>query len=126
MDIYHYHPETGVFLGHGQADESPLEPGVWLIPAHATTEQPLEPGDNEQVVWRGTSWQLQPIPEPIPEPEPEPQPDPTPASVDFLRRIAFTEESDPLYFKAQRGEATMDEWLAKVEEIRLRYPNLAQ
>ena len=27
-----------------------------------------------------------------------------------------------LFFKAQRGEATMEEWEAKVAEIRSRYP----
>jgi hypothetical protein len=38
------------------------------------------------------------------------------------RAAAYKEESDPLFFKAQRGEATTEEWLAKVEEIRNRYP----
>jgi hypothetical protein len=38
------------------------------------------------------------------------------------RASAYTTEADPLFFKAQRGEATLDEWSAKVEEIRTRYP----
>jgi hypothetical protein len=38
------------------------------------------------------------------------------------RAVAYTAEADPLFFKAQRGEATLDEWSAKVEEIRTRYP----
>jgi hypothetical protein len=38
------------------------------------------------------------------------------------RRDAYTAESDPLFFKAQRGEATMDEWQAKVQEIKARFP----
>lgn len=38
-----------------------------------------------------------------------------------LRAAAYREESDPLFFKAQRGEATMEEWLAKVEEIKNRW-----
>ena len=38
------------------------------------------------------------------------------------RASAYTTEADPLFFKAQRGEATMDEWKAKVAEIRSRYP----
>ena len=38
------------------------------------------------------------------------------------RAEAYRIEADPLYFKAQRGEATMDEWLALVAEIKMRYP----
>lgn len=38
------------------------------------------------------------------------------------RASAYTAEADPLFFKAQRGEATIEEWEAKVEEIRTRYP----
>jgi hypothetical protein len=45
---------------------------------------------------------------------------PTPITAEMLRRVAFTEEADPIFFKAQRGEATTEEWLAKVEEIRSR------
>ena len=38
------------------------------------------------------------------------------------RANAYAQESDPLYFKAQRGEATMEEWQAKVQEIKDRFP----
>ena len=38
------------------------------------------------------------------------------------RRAAYITEADPLFFKAQRGEATMDEWQAKVVEIKTRFP----
>lgn len=38
------------------------------------------------------------------------------------RQIAYAREADPLFFKAQRGEATMEEWAAKVAEIKLRFP----
>jgi len=38
------------------------------------------------------------------------------------RAVAYRNESDPLFFKYQRGEVTKEEWEAKVEEIRTRYP----
>ena len=38
------------------------------------------------------------------------------------RSNAYKKESDPLFFKAQRGEVTAAEWEAKVEEIRQRFP----
>ena len=40
------------------------------------------------------------------------------------RAEAYRTESDPLYFKAQRGEATMQEWLDKVAEIKSRGQNV--
>lgn len=39
-----------------------------------------------------------------------------------FKRKVFQEEADPLFFKAQRGEATMQEWLDKVAEIDSLYP----
>jgi hypothetical protein len=38
------------------------------------------------------------------------------------RAQAYAQESDPIFFKWQRGEATEEEYLAKVEEIRSRFP----
>jgi hypothetical protein len=42
------------------------------------------------------------------------------------RAAAFQAEADPLFFKVQRGEATQQEWLDKIEEIRARYPYPAE
>lgn len=38
------------------------------------------------------------------------------------RAAAYRDEADPLFFKYQRGEASEQEWLDKVEEIRERFP----
>lgn len=38
------------------------------------------------------------------------------------RRTAYINEADPLFFKAQRGDATTEEWMAKVAEIKERFP----
>lgn len=53
MQIYHYHPVTGEFLGEGTADESPLEPGAYLVPANATTTAPPTAMSGKVRVWRG-------------------------------------------------------------------------
>ena len=44
MKIYNY-DDNGIFIGESIADESPLETGVFLIPAFSTTEKPLEHKD---------------------------------------------------------------------------------
>lgn len=38
------------------------------------------------------------------------------------RAAAYKIEADPLFFKAQRGETTKAEWIAKVAEIKARFP----
>ena len=43
---------------------------------------------------------------------------------DANRHNAYVAESDPLFFKAQRGEGTMADWEAKVAEIKSRYPKV--
>ena len=47
----------------------------------------------------------------------------TQAEVDALRRAAYVEESDPLFFKWQRGEGTEQAWLDKIAEIQARHPD---
>jgi hypothetical protein len=38
------------------------------------------------------------------------------------RAAAYAAEADPLFFKAQRGEADITEWEAAVADIRARFP----
>ena len=58
--LYHYHPETGELLGQSAADRSPLEPDIWLIPAHATDLPPPKPKARQVAVFRENQWQLAP------------------------------------------------------------------
>jgi len=53
MKIYNYHPVTKELLSEGIADESPLEPGVYLIPAHATKKKPPTPLDGKAIIFDG-------------------------------------------------------------------------
>ena len=42
--------------------------------------------------------------------------------VENNRRDAYQKESDPIYMRWQRGDATEQEWLDKIEEIKERFP----
>lgn len=116
---------AGYFTGLTVADESPLEPGVFLIPAGAVEAPvPVVPV-GKLAKWNGT-WVF----EDPPQPEIEVEPDPVPLTPDELRRqvkdqrrSAYAQESDPLFFKSQRGEATVEEWQAKIVEIKERFPD---
>lgn len=58
MIIYNINHNTGEFVSTGEADESPLEPGVWLIPADAVTEEPPKAGEREVPVYKDGKWEL--------------------------------------------------------------------
>lgn len=45
------------------------------------------------------------------------------AMAEAQRAAAYREEADPLFFKYQRGSATKEEWLAKIDEIKARFPD---
>ena len=46
----------------------------------------------------------------------------TKEQISALRAAAYQKESDPLFFKTQRGEAEVGEWLALVQSIKSRFP----
>ena len=72
MQIYHHNPYTQDYIGTTTADESPLEPGVYLIPAHATETAPPEfNAETHTCKFIDDAWTVAAIPPPEPEPTPE-------------------------------------------------------
>ena len=71
MQIYHYDPTSLLLLAIGQADPSPLEEDVFLIPAHATDIAPpsFDPATHTCRFIDG-GWAVAEIPQSEPEPEP--------------------------------------------------------
>lgn len=78
----------GYFVGPVVADESPLEPGVFLIPAGAVDRVPptVEPGKRYRV-W-GASWRGEALPAPDPLP-------PGPSAAD-IRRVEIVGRLDAI------------------------------
>ena len=70
--IFYQTDHEGFFVGPVKADESPLEPGVWLIPGGAVEQEPPALQEGERAQWTDGEWQVIPPPEPEPEPEPAP------------------------------------------------------
>lgn len=84
--------EAGYYVGEAIAHESPLEPGVYLIPGGAIDRRPprVEPGRRYRP-W-GTGWRGEDLPAP-PAPAPAPEPEPAPAlpSPEDVQRAAIAE-----------------------------------
>jgi hypothetical protein len=57
MIVYQTDPD-GYYVRPVEADESPLEPGKFLIPAGAVEEEPPEAGPGEIQYWNGYRWEL--------------------------------------------------------------------
>ncbi|MEG2045793.1 MAG: hypothetical protein RR100_02990 [Comamonas sp.] len=56
--IHHYSEETGEYLGTNDGFESPLEPGVFLIPAYATDIDLPEFVPGKAMVFKDGAWTL--------------------------------------------------------------------
>ena len=81
MLVYHFDQVTGAHVGMSDADESPLEPGVFLIPSFATELAPPVAPEGQFAAFDGSRWALKDIP-PTPEPDPQPvAPEPTRAEL---------------------------------------------
>ena len=55
--VYQY-DVAGMYVGKTEADESPIEPGVFLIPARCVCVAPPEFSDGQWPRWNGAEWQL--------------------------------------------------------------------
>jgi len=60
--VYQYN-QAGLYVCKTAADESPLEPGVFLIPGNSTeTAPPIEWPDDQWPRYNGVTWDLIPKP----------------------------------------------------------------
>lgn len=111
--------DNGRYVGTVLCDESPLEPGVFLVPRGAVDVAPPGAQEGWFAVWDGAVWRLEQ--EPV-EPEPEPEPELTREQVESARFYAYQRESDPVFFDWQRGIATEADWHVAVQAVRDAHP----
>ena len=97
------------------AYESPLEPGVFHLPAGTVEDEPPQFDPETQVLKYDGKWIVEDIPQPEPEPEPEPY---VPTYAD-LRREAYGSPAEQIEYITENG---LTAWKAKVADIKARYP----
>jgi len=113
MIVYKFRQSDMVYDGTVELPDGPT------IPPYHTRQAPPEQAGYYAVMRNG--WILI-------EGEKPPAPPPPDPSIAYNaqqkenRLLAYEAESDPLFFKSQLGEATVEEWKAKREEIKQRFP----
>lgn len=58
MRVFNYHPLTGLLIGESIADKSPLEDGVFIIPAFSTDIEPPSQINGKHCVFVEGQWVL--------------------------------------------------------------------
>ena len=90
----------GYFVGTVEADESPLEPGVYLIPGGAVEIAPPSFGPGSAARWVNDAWQI------VPEPQPETPPQPPQVPIDLGPTDPYEVLSD-LRWRRETGGITL-------------------
>lgn len=105
--------EDGYFFGMATADESPLEPGVLLIPGRCIdVAAPVVPS-GKRAKWDG-AWVFEDIPQPVVEPEYVP----TYADKRAMEYPSIGDQLDALW----KGGDAAAEMLAAIQAVKAKYP----
>lgn len=102
----------GVYVGQVLADESPLESGVWLIPAGCVETPPPQVSEGQMAVWVSGAWTTMPIPDEGNVTPPAPTPEEILAAERAAMRLSFAQLLIGLVTEAWITEAEGDAWLA--------------
>ena len=135
MKAYLFNSDTKEFEAEIEAQIDPLESkeagkNIYLLPANATFEEPLEVKDGFKVVWNNISWVYKKIPEPVIEEEKPLTIEEQNEAIRATREMLYTQTSDKIkadYDEAvargsENAEQLKQEWLASKDKIRQENP----
>lgn len=120
MKVYFYDENTKEFVAEGNAFKDPraserLGKDVWLLPANATFDEPLQAKDGYKVVYKD-GWVYEKLPQPEPEPEPEPLTvDEQNEIIRRTRESLYRQNTDVLTLEKLRRQA-LNDWTIADEE----------
>lgn len=110
---------NGYFVGTTTADESPKEPGVYLMPAGTVdTEAPTVP-DGQRAKW-DNGWVFEDVPVPVSDIPTEPDFDSLPW--DVKRAMSYPPPDDYLDGIVKGDQAQIDKYIADCLAVKAEYP----
>jgi len=101
--VHSFDYATGRYLGPvvlTDADLSPLEPDVYLVPGNCVEIVPPTPSDGQFVFWNGSDWALGTSPLPEPEVVEDPQ-----IAINLAARVYLANTDWYVIRKQETGEA---------------------
>jgi hypothetical protein len=108
----------GYFVGLTEADESPLEPGVYLYPANTVDANAPDIPDGHRALWAG-SWVYEPVSPPPPAPE-------APVSVELTyaekRANEYPDFREYLDGIVKSDQAQIAKYIADCLAVKAKYP----
>lgn len=108
---------AGYFTGLVTADESPLEPGVYLIPGGCIEADAPTIPEGQRAKWNG-AWVF----EDIPQPEPEVEPEPVELTYAQKRAAEYPPMADYLDGVVKGDQAQIDAYVAACLAVKAKYP----
>lgn len=106
---------SGYFIGLASAQESPLEPGVFLLPGGSIDTAPPAIPEGQRAKWNG-AWVL----ENLPQPEPEPA---APELTYAEKRMAeYPSLLDYIDGVVKGDQAQIDKYISECLAVKAKYP----
>jgi hypothetical protein len=106
---------AGYFVGFATADESPLEPGVYLSPGGCIEAPAPTVPEGQRAKWNG-AWVFEDIP------QPEPEPEPVELTYAQKRAAEYPPMSDYLDGVVKGDQAQIDAYVAACLAVKAKYP----
>lgn len=109
--------QNNYFISVTIADESPLEPGVFLIPGGAVDAEPPTIPEGQRAKWNG-AWVL----ENIPLPEVEPEVEPVELTYFQKRYMEYPSVREYLDGVVKGDQEQIDKYIADCLAVKAKYP----
>lgn len=108
---------AGYFTGLTVADESPLEPGVFLLPGGSIDVPPPSVPAGQRAKWNG-SWVFENLPQPVPEHETELEN----LTYSEKRMVEYPSLLDYIDGVVKGDQAQIDKYISECLAVKAKYP----